>query len=327
MDTLHKVDNHIIYHDDCLEGLNNMSKNSIQLTVTSPPYYNVKNYVNYDTYDTYLLFLENVFKKILDLTEPGRFCCVNISNILIPRESRNKESSRIPLSFHFVSIMEKIGWIFQEDIIWVKPEGAAKNRNGGFYQHRQPVAYKPNIINEYIFVFKKSCDVIIDKIIRKYDCLSSLNSKIVDDYERSNVWYINPETHSKHPAPYPIELTDKLIRYYSFVGDTVLDPFFGTGTTCLSCHKYNRKCIGFEIHKEYIDIFISKIKNIVPNKLIDSIEIDISEFSELSKDDIINKLMKNPKNMLFEFLKEKKSDIKNDISKKDIVQKVYDYLF
>ena len=49
--------------------------------------------------------------------------------------------------------MEKIGWKFIEDIIWLKPEGSAKNRNGGFFQHRQPVAYKPNIVNEYIFIF------------------------------------------------------------------------------------------------------------------------------------------------------------------------------
>jgi len=319
----------IIYNCDCLLGLDALIRDRIEveLTVTSPPYFNVKDYVVYENYKKYLDFLEETFKKIFILTKAGRLCVVNISNILIVRENRNSESRRIPLSFHFVVLMEKIGWEFLEDIIWLKPEGAAKNRNGGFFQHRQPVAYKPNVVNEYIFVFKKPSNFLIDKVVRSYNSLDSLNSKVTDNYERSNVWKINPKTNSKHPAPYPIELTDNIIRYYSFVGDTVIDPFFGSGTTGLSCHKYNRKCIGYEIHKDYIDIFITRIKNVSPLKLVNVVEIDIEQYIGLNKEDIIHKLMKNPKKMLIEVAKNNNEEIKNNVSKIQIANKLYELLF
>ena len=202
------TEDYTIFNCCCIKGLTQMKaeEKKIQLTITSPPYYNVKDYVNYSDYKEYLATLKNVFTLIHDITDDGRMCCVNLSNILIQRESRNSESSRIPLAFHFVPLMEDIGWKFIEDIIWVKPEGAAKNRNGGFFQHRQPVAYKPNIVNEYIFVFQKPSKHLIDKIVRGYDAITSLNSKVTDGYERTNVWKINPETKSKHPvaacAPY-----------------------------------------------------------------------------------------------------------------------------
>ena len=320
--------NNSIYNCDCLLGLNKLieEKKEIELTITSPPYFNVKDYVKYDNYKKYLQFLKEVFIKILTLTKPGRLCVVNISNILIIRESRNKESKRIPLSFHFVSLMEEIGWEFMEDIIWLKPEGAAKNRNGGFYQHRQPVAYKPNVVNEYVFVFKKPSKYLIDKVVRSYNSLDALNSKVVGNYERSNVWKINPKTRSQHPAPYPIELTDKIVTYYSFVGDTIIDPFFGSGTTGLSCKKYNRKCIGFEIHTKYIELFKKDIINIVPHKLIDTLALESKEYEGLTKDDCIKKIMKNPKKMLFDILKNKMPDIKYSISKKILAEKLYENL-
>ena len=318
----------IIYNCDCLLGLNNLINDNqeIELTITSPPYFNVKDYVNYENYKKYLDFLKKVFIKILKITKPGRLCIVNISNILIIRESRNSESKRIPLSFHFVSLMEQIGWQFMEDIIWLKPEGAAKNRNGGFYQHRQPVAYKPNVVNEYIFVFKKPCDFLIDKVVRSYNSLDALNSKVVGNYERSNVWKINPKTRSDHPAPYPIELTDKIVKYYSFVGDTIIDPFFGSGTKVLSCKKYNRKCIGFEIHENYIELFKKDINTIIPNKLIENLTLDKKDFEDLSKEDCIKKMMKNPKKMIFDILVNITPNIKISNSKKILAEKLYENL-
>ena len=157
--------------------------------------------------------------------------------------------------------MESVGYEFLEDIIWVKPEGASKNRNGGFYQHRQPVAYKPNVVNEYIFVFKKPSGFLIDKVVRGYTCEIRQSSLVMDDYERSNVWHINPDTNSRHPAPYPAELSDKLTQYYSYIGDVVADPFMGSGTTALSAKKHGRKFIGFEIHREYAKTAREKILN------------------------------------------------------------------
>jgi len=255
-----------IINSSCIEGLQTLKEAStkVHLTVTSPPYFNVKEYVSYDSYSTYLNTLETVFKLVYDITHDGRMCCVNISNILIQRESRSKESKRIPLAFHFVALMEKIGWKFIEDIIWIKPEGSAKNRNGGFFQHRQPVAYKPNIVNEYIFIFQKPSKFLIDKIVRSYDPTISQQSKVSAEYERTNVWKIQPETKSKHPAPYPEELVNRLVNYYSYVGDTVLDPFLGSGTTSVSAYKLQRNSIGFEIHEKYITLAHDRIKKLNP---------------------------------------------------------------
>jgi DNA modification methylase len=253
----------VIYLMNSEEGLQKLPY-KVHLTVTSPPYFNVKDYVSYESYTAYLHTLKQIFSRVFEKTYDGRACCVNISNILIPRETRAHESKRIPLAFHFVSLMEEIGWKFLEDILWVKPEGAAKNRNGGFFQHRQPMAYKPNTVNEYILVFQKPSTKLIDAIVRSYDAATADRSKVNEGYERSNVWFINPETRSKHPAPYPVSLVEKLIRYYSFIGDIVLDPFMGSGTTAVGAKMLNRRYLGYEIHKEYIDIAISRLEKTVP---------------------------------------------------------------
>jgi len=253
-------ENYTIHNIDCIEGMKTETENSIDLCVTSPPYYNAKAYSQWPTYDEYLSFLKDTFVEVFRILKQGRMCCVNISVIIEPRAKRSEESKRIALPFHFVNLMESIGYKFLEDIIWVKPEGSAKNRNGGFFQHRQPVAYKPNIVNEYIFVFQKPMEGLIDKIVRGYDKEIKEKSLVKDGYERSNVWEFNPETHSKHLAPYPEELSDKLITYYSFHGDLVLDPFMGSGTTCVSAINNNRACIGYEIHKEYCDLIELRMK-------------------------------------------------------------------
>ena len=102
---------------------------------------------------------------------------------------------------------------------------------------------------------------MIDKIVRSYSGDILEESLVNEEYERSNVWYINPETRSKHLAPYPEELSDKVVKYYSFVGDKILDPFLGSGTTLLSAKKLNRDCVGIEIHQEYINMSLKRLEN------------------------------------------------------------------
>lgn len=250
-----------IYNEDCLEGMKRIPDGSVDLIITSPPYYNAKDYSHWDTYDDYLNWLKNVFTKCFDVLKEGRMCCVNISVIIEPRTKRSEESKRIALPFHFVNLMENIGFKFLEDIIWCKPEGSAKNRNGRFYQDRQPIQYKPNIINEYIFVFQKPMNGLIDKIVRSYSGDIKENSLINGSYDRTNIWYINPETKSKHPAPFPLELSDKIIKYYSYIEDVVFDPFMGSGTTAVSAKQLNRNYIGFELDEIYYDIANDRISN------------------------------------------------------------------
>lgn len=244
----------IINNEDCITGIRKLDSESIHLTWTSPPYYNAKSYSEWPEYSDYLEFLKDVFTEVYRVTKEGRMCIVNLSPVIVPRKSRSHESHRLPIPYDFFPIMQDIGWKYLDDIVWVKPEGAAINRNGGFFQHRKPVAYKPNLVSEVIFVFQKPANFLIDKIVRSYKDEILEQSLVHETYERSNVWVINPETKSKHLAPYPEELSDKIVKYYSFVGDYVLDPFLGSGTTLLSCKKLNRNGIGFEIHKEYCDM-------------------------------------------------------------------------
>jgi len=317
-----------IFNMSCIDGLLQLKeqKKKVQLTITSPPYFNVKDYVQYDTYAKYLQTLESVFRSVYDITEDGRMCCVNISCILVQRESRNAESRRIPLAFHFVPLMEKIGWKFIEDILWIKPEGAAKNRNGGFYQHRQPVAYKPNIVNEYIFIFQKPSSSLIDKVVRSYDAITSENSKVGDDYERTNVWKINPETKVNHPAPYPEELVDRLVKYYSFVGDTVLDPFMGSGTTAISSYKLNRKSIGYELHSEYIKLFEERILKVQKVSVSSKISINKEDYKDMTKEAIVKKLAKHSKKYLLSICPS--SSLQDtQLSKVELVDAIYKSLF
>ena len=243
------MENCKIYNEDCLIGLDKLEDNSLDLIVTSPPYYNVKDYSHWNSYDEYLNWLKSVFTLIFNKLKSGRMCCVNISTFIIPRKSRNSESQRIALPFHFVNLMENIGYKFLEDIIWEKPDGAVKNRNGKFSQHRQPVAYKPNVVNEYIFVFQKPADFLIDKIVRNYK--DKTDSLIKDGYERTNIWKINPETKSKHPAPFPYKLAENLILYYSYIDDLICDPFLGSGTTARAAIYNKRNFIGYEINEEF----------------------------------------------------------------------------
>lgn len=244
---------------DCQEILKTIGDESIHLTCTSPPYYNARTYSIWKTYDDYLQFLDNVFQEVLRVTQSGRMCAVNLSPVIEARESRSHESKRLAIPFHFFSLMEKMGWKYIDDIVWVKPEGAAINRNGGFFQHRKPVAYKPNLVTETIFIFQKPADFLIDKIVRSYDGEILEQSLVNENYERSNLWKINPETASKHLAPYPKELSDKIVKYYSYVNDIVLDPFMGSGTTAVSCIDLKRQYLGIEIHQEYIDMAQKRI--------------------------------------------------------------------
>ena len=144
-------------------------------------------------------------------------------------------------------MMEDIGFEFLEDIIWKKPDGAVINRNGGFYRHRKPLAYKPNIVTEYILVFKKPSKKLLDYFIKN-------ESLVGDGYERTNVWEIHPETNSKHTAPFPLGLAERVITYYSYENDLVFDPFIGSGTTAVAAKKLGRNYLGFEIHQEYVDM-------------------------------------------------------------------------
>jgi DNA modification methylase len=203
---------------------------SIHLTFTSPPYYNARDYSIYASYQAYLDFLTDVFREVHRITKEGRFFVLNTSPVIVPRVSRAHASTRYAIPFDIHPRLIDIGWEFIDDIIWAKPEASVKNRNGGFMQHRKPLAYKPNPVTEYVMVYRKKTDKLIDWNIRQYDDAAVDASKIKDDYESSNLWEIDPTFDRVHSAVFPIELCRRVIQFYSYVGDLVFDPFGGSGT-------------------------------------------------------------------------------------------------
>ena len=220
----------VVVNGDVREVLKQVPDDSIHLTFTSPPYYNARDYSIYPSYEAYLKFLEEVFKETYRVTKEGRFLIVNTSPVIVPRISRAHSSKRYPIPFDLHSYLVRMGWEFIDDIIWEKPEYSVKNRIGGFQQHRKPLGYKPNSVTEYLMVYRKQTEKLIDWNIHQYDSDTVIDSKVPDGYESTNVWKINPKSDKIHSAIFPEELCQRVIQYYSFKGDLVFDPFGGSGT-------------------------------------------------------------------------------------------------
>lgn len=248
-----------IYLGDNLSILQEMPDNSVDLTFTSPPYFNARDYVHYTSYENYLKFLGQVFDSVNRITKEGRFCIVNTSPVIQARKSRQHQSKRFAIPFDLHNLIVKSNWEFIDDIIWVKPEGAAKNRNGGFHQHRKPLSYKPNPVTEYVMVYRKKTDKLIDWNIQQYDDRITNESKIKGEYERSNVWRLAPSKHKDYTATFPLSLAERVISYYSFYGDTVLDPFAGSGTTLDAAQSLNRKWIGIDQNPDAVEIIEKRL--------------------------------------------------------------------
>lgn len=241
----------LVVHGDTKQILKHVPSQSIHLTFTSPPYYNARDYSIYQSYAEYLNFLEDVFKEVHRVTKEGRFFVLNTSPIIIPRVSRAHSSKRYPIPYDIHCRLTNMDWEFIDDIIWVKPEASVKNRTAGFLQHRKPLAYKPNAITEHLMVYRKKTDKLIDWNIRQYSSAEVESSKVRGEYETTNIWYIDPTFDKVHSAVFPVELCDRIIKYYSFVGDLVFDPFAGSGTLGKSALKLKRNFFLTEMQEEY----------------------------------------------------------------------------
>lgn len=156
----------VVVNSDVEDALRLVPDESIHLTFTSPPYYNARDYSIYKSYEEYLDFLERVFHEVHRVTKEGRFLIVNTSPIIIPRVGRQYASHRYPIPFdlhaRIVDMDGGAAWEFIDDIVWLKPEYSVKNRVAGFEQHRKPLAYKPNAVTEYLMVYRKKTNRLLD---------------------------------------------------------------------------------------------------------------------------------------------------------------------
>lgn len=243
---------------DCEQALLEMPSQSVDLIFTSPPYFNARpEYEDYLTYEEYLLKMRRVIHNCYQALSEGRFFVMNVSPVLVRRASRSEASKRIAVPFDMHRLFCEEGFDFIDDIHWVKPEGAgwATGRGRRFAADRNPLQYKPVPVTEYVLVYRKHTDKLIDWNIRNHpDHQAVKDSKITGDYEVTNLWRIHPAFHSEHPAVFPFKLAQRVVRYYSFKNDVVLDPFAGTGTTGRAAASLNRRFVLVENEPKYIEV-------------------------------------------------------------------------
>lgn len=251
------VRNTVIFGDS-EQALLDMPSQSVDLIFTSPPYYNARpEYEDYFSYESYLLKMRRIIHNCHRVLSEGRFFAMNVSPVLIRRASRNEASKRIAVPFDLHRIFVEEGFDFIDDIHWVKPSGAgwATGRGRRFAADRQPLQYKAVPVTEYILVYRKRTEKLIDWNIRNHPNPQAVkDSKITGEYETTNLWRIHPAFHSDHPAVFPLELAKRVVRYYSFKNDVVLDPFAGTGTTGRAAAVQDRRFVLIENEPKYIEV-------------------------------------------------------------------------
>lgn len=247
-----------IAQGDCEEVMLSLPAASVQLIFTSPPYYNARpEYTDYITYEEYLLKIRKVIANAFRLLEDGRFFVMNIAPVLIRRTDRKNSSKRIAVPFDVHRLFIEEGFDFIDDIIWVKPEGAgwATGRGRRFAADRNPLQYKAVPVTEYVLVYRKKTEKLIDWHLRNHPVPHLVKeSRISDEYEKTNVWRIKPAHSPLHPAVFPVELAERVISYYSFKRDVILDPFAGIGTVGVAAVKLDRRFVLIEQNPEYVGI-------------------------------------------------------------------------
>lgn len=252
--------NHIFYIGSADEELTEISRNSIQLIVTSPPYWNARSYRHSkqigfnDTYEDYLKRLKKIFKECARILLPDGKIALNIGNIykFEDKEQRTYTVNLILDLWKILSSYKKLR--FMGTIYWKK----TTSRNGAvlFGSYPYPTNFMISTALEAIHIFRKIGKRKVPKVIKEKSIISKEEFKKF----REPIWYLNGVSRRDHPAIFPNELVYRLIKMYSFYGDTVVDPFCGIGTTNIESLKLNRNSIGIDIKTSYIKKAISMLK-------------------------------------------------------------------
>lgn len=229
---------------------------SVHLIVTSPPYWNLKRYQEHpdqlghvQDYDVFLTELEKVWKQAFRVLVPGgRLVCV-VGDVCVARRTFGRHLV-FPLHADICVICRRIGFDNLNPIVWHKIANASYEVSNGSKFLGKP--YEPNAIikndMEYILMQRKPGGY------RKPTEAQRETSKISkEEFDRwfQQIWNITGASTKQHPAPFPLELAIRLVRMFSFTGDTVLDPFSGSGTTMIAALRTGRNSIGVEIEPEY----------------------------------------------------------------------------
>ena len=230
------------------ENMDEVPDNSVHLMITSPPYNVGKEYDDDLTLDEYLELLTTVFGQTYKKLVTGGRACINIANI--------GRKPYIPLHAMVIEIMLDLGFLMRGEIIWDKSASAGGSCAWGSWMSASNPVLRD--YHEYILVFSKE-SYSKNKAQDKRDTIER------DEFIQwtKSIWTF-PAVNAKkigHPAPFPIELPHRLINLYSYENDIVLDPFCGSGTTCIAAIQNNRNYIGYDINEKYIELAEKRINN------------------------------------------------------------------
>ncbi|MBS7249381.1 MAG: site-specific DNA-methyltransferase [Candidatus Freyarchaeota archaeon] len=254
---------HKIIFGNCRD-MREIADESIHLVVTSPPYYNAPfDYPDlYKSYEEFLELISAFAKELYRVLAPGRIAAFVTDDMLVKGE-------KYPVVSDITKIMIESGFRYRDRIVWEKPEGYIRisRRSGVVLQHPYPMYFYPDNIQESIIIFQKG----------KFDYayIKTLEPKILEaskiDLKKysSEKWYLTiwritnvlpiENRLEKGIAAFPEEIPRRLIKLFTFVGETVLDPFLGSGTTTKVAKELGRNSVGYEIDLELKDVILKKI--------------------------------------------------------------------
>lgn len=228
------------------EHMSELPDNSVHLMVTSPPYNVGKVYDKNLSMEEYRDLLTKIFKETYRVLVPGGRACVNVANL--------GRKPYLPIHSYVIEDMQKLGFLMRGEVIWNKASSASQSFAWGSWLS----ATNPTLrdVHEYILIFSKDGFTRKKPAVRK----PTINKEEFMEYTKS-IWTFSAERASRigHPAPFPIELPYRLIQLYTFEDEVILDPFAGSGTTCLAALKTKRRYVAYDNDKKYCELAEKRI--------------------------------------------------------------------
>lgn len=236
------------------EIMEELPNNSVHLMVTSPPYNVGKEYDEDLSLEEYRGLLRRVLSEVYRVLVPGGRACINVANL--------GRKPYIPLHMYIMEEALNLGFLMRGEIIWDKASSASPSTAWGSW--KSPANPTLRDTHEYILVFSK--DTFGRKVVKGRHGTISRDEFL--EFTKS-VWTIPAESARKigHPAPFPVELPYRLVQLYTFEKEVVLDPFVGSGATCVAALKAGRSYIAYDIKEEYIKLTRMRVESFLSNNV------------------------------------------------------------
>jgi DNA modification methylase len=253
-------------------NMKHVKDDSVNMIVTSPPYFNAKDYSddksgkdlgNIDDYELWKKEIKKVWKECFRVLQPSRKMFINIMNLPLSNDKNNGNGFKtLNIVGHTIDMCEDIGFIFKREIIWHKTNSVRAH----FGSYPYPGGILINNMHEQILEFEKPTPKSYNKyghLTKEQKEASKLTKEFWLKIKNSDVWVMKPYKSGtrEHLAPFPLELPERLIKAYTYIGEIVLDPFAGMGTTGKAALTNQRNVILYEINKSFLNL----IENTLPS--------------------------------------------------------------